>query len=98
MKEANDAHSGGPEILATPLDRSALGMNGATGIQESLCHVKTDNDYLIGRGDFDQCVHLVQTTTIFPPWHTVETDSVCILVGQKFNVAPHRHFVKLGEM
>lgn len=59
--------------------------------------VNIDSHYLIGSGDFDQCIHLIQAATIFLPWHTAQTDSVCILVGQKFNVAPRRHFEELSD-
>lgn len=57
-----------------------------------------DVHYLIGSGDFDQCVHLIQAATIFLPRHTAEADSVRIFVGEKFNVAPHRNSVVLHYM
>ena len=53
-------------------------------------------NYLIGSGDFDQCVHLIQAAPILLPGHTAEADRVCVLVGQKLNVAPRRHVTELS--
>lgn len=48
--------------------------------------------YLVGCWYFDQGVHLIQPTAVFLLGHMAQAESVCILVSQKFNVAPHRHF------
>lgn len=50
--------------------------------------------YLICGGYFDQCIQLIQAidVAIFLIWHIAETDSVCIIVGEKFYVTPHLLF------
>lgn len=53
--------------------------------------------YLISSGDPDQCVHLVQSAAVFLPGHTAQTDCVCVLVGEKFHIAPHRHFLESSD-
>lgn len=53
--------------------------------------------YLVCGGDPDQRVHLVQAANAatVPGGRDSKTDGVCVLVGQKFNVAPRRHFTDL---
>lgn len=41
-------------------------------------------------GDFDQRVHLIKPATIFLRGYVAQTDCVCVLVGKKFDFAPHR--------
>lgn len=73
-------------------------INRDTRVCLCLYTLNIDVHYLIGSGDFDQCVHLIQAATIFLSRHTAEADSVCIFVGKKFNVAPHRNSVVLSHM
>lgn len=59
----------------------------------TVCNANADMRYPGISGDFDQRVHLIQPATIFLPGYVAQTDIVCILVGQKFDLAPHREFV-----
>lgn len=59
----------------------------------TVCNVNADMHYPGIRGDLDQRVHLIQAATCFLPGYVAQTDSVGILVGQNFNLAPHREFV-----
>lgn len=59
------------------------------------CVVNIYISHLISTGDFDQRVHLIQATAVFLPGHTIETDCICIFVGQKFDFTPQRHFQEL---